>query len=678
MKPNNEMKEILNYIEQLEEAAKKEKTLKGKEKILSVLTSKKTEAGKLLVNAQTSLEKKLAKKKDADEDWDKFDAAQTIYVAIEKAEEHVQEIVDFNRKNNDFVEVEEKAPKGRFTFVGDFFRRMAEKKQEEMMDEFDDEETKNPLKVTLIRAGIVLGVAAVIGVGAHTVSSIKEERAKKAELEAELEEYQKSQEEAKKKLDEMAKAEQERAKASEEEDPEQLQEEKEEKIVKLAQDLANELNKHEDLNVTFEQSLSLFIHLNVGNSYVSDNEYALDAITRRNLIKEYYVGLTKGTDEFDSYTITDDDLSKLSADVYDIRNAAMNRIIVLNDEKNYEESKEIIEIFKGYITESELQDEVEELTTSIQNMQTSDKKQLKEEVYRYYNYIFAGAKSDVRNFDDYGHYTDADNNEMTFENQGVTMRFYTWFMDGFVSINLSNDLIPQDIINSAQAKLLDQATLLRMLGFKNCSAFNAYYGIDFDNAIDNRTTTKSKVSSSSSSKSNYATATGDAQLDADINQGLLNNSAVGSSFTTSDGSTVTVVESGSSSTTVVVEPDPSTAVTEDQTPSGPSEREETTGGGNEQREEIDFKEDPTEEIIEEGGEVIQPNETTEEISVEKDEISVENDEIVVEEEASDSASIRDEINKLFFLKQAILGEEIVPGHTVYIEEEKGFEKTLSC
>lgn len=682
------------FLNKLYEAAENAKTIEEKERLLSIISIQKQQVSDKAEEIHEILNNSTLDGLNImyHYTWDQYTDLCLVVEEMKELEDEIVDSIEILKGN---------APKKeKITFIGSFFKKLGKKKtsketfnDEDFVDEYEEiieeaeaaenfednlEDEDFSLKTVLVRGGITAAALVVIGgitwAGITAHNNAKE----KAALKQQLKEMEEAHQNSLAKLEEIAKAEQQRQLLAKEE----AQTTKEENIVKLVQQLQEELNKYEGMNVTFEQALSLFIHLNVGNSYAEENEYALDAVTRTNLIKQYYVGLTKGTEEFDSYVITDADLSKLSSDVFNIRNAAINRVIVLNDEGKYEESKEIIGLFQGFITEASLQDEAEEFTTSMKDMQTSDKKQLKEEIYKYYNYLFAGPKSEVRNFDDYGHYVDGDNKEMTFENQGATMRFYTWFMDGFASINLSTNLIPQDIINSAQAKLLDQATLMRMLGYKNCgNVFNAYYGIDFDNAIDNRIKSNSKKSTSNKS-----------QLDKDIHNGLLQNPNPGDTFTTSDGKTVTVVETGDNE--VVVEVPGGNEEQEDTTPPGPSEREETEGGGNEEREEIVFPEDPTEEIIDEGGDVIQ--ESSEEVpSQEKESEAVPAE--VVEEKESEAASteiieeiifeednnieissIEDEINQLLFIRQAILGEEIVPNCNVYIEEEKGFEKTYKC
>ncbi len=402
------------------------------------------------------------------------------------------------------------------------------------------------------------------------------------------------------------------------------QDAKEEKIMDLVRNLRDRFNMHDGMNITTEQALSLYIHLNAANSYENANDtLALDKITRENLIKKYYVGLTENSEAFKTYELEDEDLSRLSADVHSLRNAALNRVIVLNSQGKYAESREIIRIFKDFVTEEALQDEVAVLTESIEMMQTSDKAMKKREIYRYYNYIFAGPKNGVRNFNQYGHYVDENNKEMTYENQGTTMRFYTWMMDGFVGLNLNNNIIPQDIINAKEAKLRDQSSLLRILGFKNCNSID--YNYDFDTPIDNKTKKSSTKSSRSTSKSsssnkNIASVLETPELDKEMDAGLRENTNVGDTFKLGDGSTVTVVESGPSEATVVVQPDPSSAKTEDTTPEGSKERETTEGGGNEKTEEISFEQDSTDVVIDEGGDVISDgsDEYEEEISFEED------------------------------------------------------------
>ena len=428
------------------------------------------------------------------------------------------------------------------------------------------------------------------------------------------------------------------------------QDAKEEKIMDLVRNLKDQFNMYDGMNITTEQALSLYIHLNAANSYENANDtLALDKITRENLIKKYYVGLTENSEAFKTYELEDEDLSRLSADVHSLRNAALNRVIVLNSQGKYAESREIIRIFKDFVTEEALQDEVTVLTESIEMMQTSDKAMKKREIYRYYNYIFAGPKNGVRNFNQYGHYVDENNKEMTYENQGTTMRFYTWMMDGFVGLNLNNNIIPQDIINAKEAKLRDQSSLLRILGFKNCNFTD--YNYDFDIPIDNKTKKSSTKSSRSTSKSsssnkNIASVLETLELDKEMDAGLRKNTNVGDTFKLGDGSTVTVVESGSSEATVVVLPDPSSAKTEDTTPEGSKERETTEGGGNEKTEEISIEQDSTDVVIDEGGDVISDgsDEYEEEISFEEDSTEEYYEEEISFEEDSTEEYYKEEIS----------------------------------
>ena len=477
------------------------------------------------------------------------------------------------------------------------------------------------------------------------------------------------------------------------------QDTKEEQIMDLVRELRDKLNMYDGMNVTIEQALSLYIHLNAANSFENPNDtLALDKITRENLIKKYYVGLTKDMEEFNTYELDDSDLSKLSAAVQELRNAALNRVIVLNDQGKYEESRQIIGIFKKFITEEALQDEAEVLTGSIQAMQTSDKQRKKGEIYRYYNYIFAGPKSDVRNFSQYGHYVDNDGKEMTYENQGTTVRFYTWFMDGFVGINIKN-MIPQDIINAKEAKLRDQSNLLRILGFKNCNAkdLGIYYGFDFDTPIDNKvrksssTTKSSSKSSSNSSNDNIASVLETSQLDKEMDAKLKEHSNVGDSFKLSDDSTVTVVESGPRNTTVVVQPDSSSAKVEDTTPKGKTEKEIIEGGGNETTETIKFDQDKTEVVIDEGGEFefeysesidFKPDpvkeEYTETISFEEESTEEEYTEIISFEEDSITETVIDEGGKEISEWESTESIYKEPEETEFIyEEQKSVEETYS-
>lgn len=495
--------------------------------------------------------------------------------------------------------------------------------------------------------------------------------------------------------------------------------EKEDRIVNLVKELVKKFNDFEGLNITFEQALSFFIHLNVGNSYANaENTLALDKLTREDLVKRYYVGLTPKTKEFDEYKITDDDLSKLTSNVMELRNELNNYIIVLNDKGKYEDSKKILEILNGFITEKELTDESKVLIDSVKSIQTKDSKEIKKQAYLWYNYLYAGPKSNVRNFDDYGYYYDADKKVMTFENQGMTVRFLTWFLSVFVDINANNgkNIIPQDIVNDAQAKLLDQSNLLRALGYKNCNAFGSIYDmLNFDKSISNKSKKTTKTSSTSTNKTSKPTkATGDEVKDAEIDAFLKENQNVGSSTVTSDGSTVTITQSGPTETTIEVVPNPNSATTEVTTPTGPTQSTVIEGGGNEKVEKIVFEEDATNEvIIQQGGEVISNNNQTyqvEESSVQPtetysapietyseptetysapiesyseptekvEEIIFEEDttnEIIIEE-GGDTASIRDEIND--WLKVRNIFTEYFNGYTVTIEEEKQPQKVYSC
>ncbi len=405
------------------------------------------------------------------------------------------------------------------------------------------------------------------------------------------------------------------------------QDEKEEHIMDLVKSLRDKFNVYDGLNVTIEQALSLYIHLNAANSYENANDtLALDKLTRENLIKRYYVGLTKDREEFETYQLDDSDLSRLSADVQGLRNAVLNRVAVLNDQGKYEESREIIDIFKDFISEEALQDEADTLISSIQSMQTSDRQKKKEHIYRYYNYIFAGPKNGVRNFNQYGYYVDGDGKEMTYENQTLPIRTLTWFMDGFVGLNITNNLIPQDIINAKEAKLRDLSNLLRILGFKNCNVNYYGYGVDFDTPIDNKvkkSSSSTKSSSKSSTSTNIANVLETTQLDKEMDAGLKEHTNVGDSFKLSDNSTVTIVESGPSDATVIVQPDPGSAKVEDTTPEGTTEKETIEGGGNEKTEPIKFDPDPTDVVIDEGGEEISDESTEYEESISFEEDSTE-------------------------------------------------------
>ncbi len=465
---------------------------------------------------------------------------------------------------------------------------------------------------------------------------------------------------------------------------------KEEALLELAGTIQSDLNKFEGLNVSKEQTLALLIHLNVGNSYMNGNELALDRITLNNMIKKHYVGLIEGTEDFDSYTISDADLTKVTNYVQELRNELVNYVIVLNDEGRYDESKAVIETLEQFITDETLQDEAITLTENVMSMQSSKVEDIKKGAYRWYNYIFAGPKKDVRNFDDYGYLYDGDEKVMTFENQEMTMRFYTWFLDTFVDIQISGkNIIPQDIINSKEVKLMDQANIMRALGYKNCTAWS-YSTVDFDNALEkqgSKSKRSGKTSGTTSSSSNISHATGNTEVDEKINQNLQQNSTVGSTSTLPDGSTMTVIESGDKETTVVITPDPSSEVIKDTTPSGPSSREEiVTGGGNETRDEIHFEEDNNTVIIEEGGEVIYSNESYESTeSYESSETSTESyesttpvetiEEIHFEEETTEVSSIRDQIELLNSIKSAL--QMKYPNMSVTFEEEP-YQKTLSC
>lgn len=425
---------------------------------------------------------------------------------------------------------------------------------------------------------------------------------------------------------------------------EQLQ--KEEAIINLVKELTAKFNEFEGLNVTEEQVLSLFIHLNVGNSYMNDNALALDKLTREDLVKKYYVGLEPNSEEFEEYKVSDDDLAKLTSNVMELRNELNNYIIVLNDQGKYEESKKILNILNGFITEESLQDEASVLIESVQNIQTNDKKEIKKQAYLWYNYLYAGPKSEVRNFDDYGCYKDIDGKEMTFENQGMTIRFLTWFLNVWIDTSISGkEIIPQDIINDAQTKLLDQANLLRALGYKNCNSFGSIYGIVSDEPLTNG----NKKKNNSNSKKSVTPATGNVKVDSEIDTFLQNNTAVGSTFTASDGSTITVTESGPSSITIEQAPSMGSAVTYDSTPQGPSSTTTTVGGGSEEVKEIIWTEDSNTEIISEGGEVISSENSTEEVDTETYSESTEE----TYSEVDTQASIRDEINRLLVLRETV-------------------------
>lgn len=600
--------------------------------------------------------------------------------------------------------------KSRLTYVSDWFKKHA---KSEITLEND---TQNNKGTTLKRVGIAAGVillAGTIGTAGYAISKAANDK-KEQEVEVFTEDWSdiiaKNQNTLKETTEKITSVKQAETKV--------VEVSKEDQILEMVSALVKELNQYEGLNVTEEQVLALFLHLNVGNSYMNEEDtLALDKLTRESLIKQYFVGLTPDSEEFEEYKITDDDLAKVSTCVMELRNAFVNRVIVLNDEGNYVESKKIIGTIASFVTEKKLQDEAETLITSVQSMQTKDSKILKEEVYRYYNYIFAGPKSNVRNFDDYGFYQNDESKEMTFENQGMTIRFLTWFLDTFVDINISGkNLIPQDIINSKEAKLMDQSNLLRALGYKNCTAFGTYYGINFDEPIDNKKSTSSNRSSKKQTTTttttmtpNISNATGDAQLDQEIHEHLQQDTTINSTFTTSNGSTVAIVESGPSSTTIVVQPDPSTATVTDTPPTNSGTTTVIEGGGNEHTEAIDFG-DTTykEEIIDQGGEVIQRNDVTEEYiesttpattsleptmtepattSIESTSTEVTNPTETIEEihfeedvqevetepqENSLEASIRDEINALCNLR-----DYVIENYSLEYTEEP-YQKTLSC
>ena len=71
---------------------------------------------------------------------------------------------------------------------------------------------------------------------------------------------------------------------------------------------------------------------------MTDNKLALDRITLNNMIKKYYIGLEEGTEEFESYVITDADLARVSSYTQELRNELVNYVIVLNDQGKYDES----------------------------------------------------------------------------------------------------------------------------------------------------------------------------------------------------------------------------------------------------------------------------------------------------------------------------------------------------
>ena len=235
---------------------------------------------------------------------------------------------------------------------------------------------------------------------------------------------------------------------------------------------------------------------------------------------------------------------------------------------------------------------------------------------------------------------------MTFENQGMTIRFLTWFLNVWIDTSISGkEIIPQDIINDAQTKLLDQANLLRALGYKNCNSFGSIYGIVSDEPLTNG----NKKKNNSHSKKSVTPATGNVKVDSEIDTFLQNNTAVGSTFTASDGSTITVTESGPSSITIEQAPSMGSAVTYDSTPQGPSSTTTTVGGGSEEVKEIIWTEDSNTEIISEGGEVISSENYTEEVYTETYSESTEE----TYSEVDTQASIRDEINRLLVLREAV-------------------------
>lgn len=700
---SKEMTEMLDLIKNLKKQGQKAQTLEKKEQILNKLNQVRD---KLDTEYQEAIKKIdshaiLGLTSLYADQVDKF--ADTANSAVEAVQKSIDKM---NRSN------------GKVTFIGGFFTRKAktekktkeqrrierEEKRSQEEKEYElylrnGEARKIPKAVKV--AGCVLVPTAVVGLVICTYAYAKNKAAKEAEKALEqqlLEELTKAKEDFYGKVDAINKARAKEVEGTKEES-------KEEKILGIVKELTETFNQYEGLNVTEEQVLALFIHLNVANSFLNENAIALDKITRESLIKTYYVGLEPGTEEFAKYEITDDDLAKVTTAVLELRNACANRVIVLNDEGKYAESREIIALVAGLITDGTLTDEANTLIASIQNMQTDDFEDIKREAYLYYNYIFAGPKSNVRNFDDYGSYKDGDGKIMTYENQGATIRFLTWYLDIFVGAQISGkNIIPQDIINSKEAKLMDHANLMRMLGYKNCGAdmFAFYYGIDFDKAIDNKKTGSSKsVKESKSTNSNIANATGNALLDQEIDAALKQNAAVGSTYITSEGYTFTVTESGKSSTTIVIDGGGNSVTADD-----PAVNSGTTttieGGGNETTQEIDFGGSGSyEETIQAGGDVISNNTTsggnsegdaaTQE-AIAKAEAAQQavsqtneetREEITFEEEnnvetySSDSASIKREINQLLLFKQVILGQKIVPGAIVTIDEDN-YQKTLSC
>lgn len=560
-------------------------------------------------------------------------------------------------------------------FISSWFKDQALKakehfaKEEDFLDddyEYEEEDKANLRKRILIGTGTVLLAGALLG-GCAIIKHNSNKKASQIQVETEQDEIVTQPQPVEETLTE--------------EPVEEFN--KEEELLALAESIKNDFNSFEGLNVSTEETLALLIHLNVGNSYMTDNKLALDRITLNNMIKKYYIGLEEGTEEFESYVITDADLARVSSYTQELRNELVNYVIVLNDQGKYDESKAVIETLEQFITDETLQDEARTLTENVMSMQSSSIEEIKRGAYRWYNYIFAGPKTDVRNFDDYGYLYDGDSKEMTFENQEMTMRFYTWFLDTFVDIQISGkNIIPQDIINSKEVKLMDQANIMRALGYKNCTSW-PYTTVDFDNALENQGSRSNRTSNSgrtsSSSSSSISHATNNDVIDAQINQNLEQNSTVGSTSTLPDGSTMTVIESGERETTVVITPDPTSEVITDTTPQGPSTRTEVeTGGGNETIEEIHFEEDPTEVIIEQGGEVIYSTtsysyeETYEETTESTETI----EEIHFEDESSlETSSIRDEIEFLNSIKAAF--QMSYPNMSITFEEDN-FQKTLSC
>lgn len=439
------------------------------------------------------------------------------------------------------------------------------------------------------------------------------------------------------------------------------QEEKEEAIMDYIYDVKAELNSFEDLNVTTEQALALYIHLNLGNSYTTNDYLTLDKVTRDNLIKKYFIGLSKDTEVFDTYEIQDEDLSKVSALVFEIRNTLNNRIIVLNEEGNYEESKAIIKVLNNFVLQSDLKDEMNALTENVANMQTDDLETIKENAYRYYNYAYASiGEEGVRNFNQYGYLEATNENgtyEMTYENQGMTIRFATWFLNVFVSNSISGkEIIPDDIIDDLEAKLADQSTLMQALGYSKCDGDTYAFTKYFQESITGKQTKNGKKKSKGSNGSSIAHATGDQQKDSEIDKLLRNNNAVGTSWTLSSGETFTVIESGPSSTTIEIGGGGN--YTEEVITSGPSEVTIEEGGGNEVIEEIIFTPDESEVVIEEGGEYLSaPESTPEPVSVPES-----------EPEPNTVASIKDQINFLKSLKNSLYT------NTDIIEIEDNFQK----